>query len=249
MKKIALCSRGGGVKSATAIGTLLALKKSNIEVSKFSGTSIGAVIMALAAVGTPEEKIYRLFRKYVVIFSNGSRTRGGKGSSVIEESVNEECGNVRFKDLNKPLYIAANAGGLWFTKPFVFSKETTPEVTLGEACRASSSFPIIYEHFEMSLAGKAQKFWDGGMVLNPFIPPKTEDELSIVISFEKEKQNFKSRYVNAWLDPEKKADIIIKPYIGKMGTLGTPEDIELATKLGYDETMKYVETLKKALYC
>lgn len=247
MKKIALCSRGGGVKSATAIGALLAFKESNIEVSKFSGTSIGAVIMALAAVGTPEEKIYSLFLEYVVLYSNGSRTRGGKGSSVIEKTVNEQCGNVKFKDVNKPLYIAANAGGLWYTKPFVFSRETTPEVTLGEACRASCSFPIIYEHFKLNFAGNTKKFWDGGMALNPFVPPTTEDELSVVISFQKKKTNMKSRYVKAWLEPEKKADFLIKPYIGKMGTLGTPKDIELATLLGYHETMKYVEALKKAL--
>lgn len=247
MKNLSLCVRGGGVKSATGIGTLLALKKLGIEVSRYSGTSIGAVIMALAAVGTPEEKIYEQFLEYVVLYSNGSRTRGGKGSSVIEETVNEKCGNITFKDLEKPLYIAANAGGLWFTKPFVFSRETTPNATLGQACRASCSFPLIYEHFEMNISGKKQKFWDGGMALNPYIPPKAENELSLVVSFQKEKPNMKSRYVSAWLKPEQDADILIKPYIGKMKTLGTPKDIETATMLGYHETMKCVETFRKVL--
>ena len=56
-----------------------------------------------------------------------------------------------------------------------------------------------------------------------------------------------SRYKNAWLIPEKKADIVIKPYIGKMGSLGTQKDIELARLVGYVETQKKIEALKKLL--
>ena len=243
--KITLCSRGGGVKSATAIGALLAFKEAKFEIARFSGTSIGAVIMSLAAIGTPEEKIYRLFLKYVVLYSNGSRTRGGGGSTVIEKTVNKQCRMARFKDLDKPLYIAANAGGLWNTKPFLFSRETTPDVTLGEACRASCSFPIIYEHYKICIAGKEYSFFDGGMALNPYVPPKIEDDVTVVISFKKKKQNMMSRYVKAWLEPEKQTDILIKPYVGKIGTLGTPKDIELCTLAGFYETKKYVKTLRE----
>lgn len=245
MKTITLCSRGGGVKSATAIGALLAFKEAKFEIARFSGTSIGAVIMSLAAIGTSEEEIYRLFLKYVVLYSNGSRTRGGGGSSVIEETVNKQCKMARFKDLNMPLYIPANAGGLWNTKPFVFSRETTPDITLGEACRASCSFPILYEHYKTCISGKEYSFFDGGMVLNPYIPSRIEDNVTVVISFLKKKQNMMSRYVNAWLEPEKNADILIKPYIGKMSTLGTPKDIELCTLAGFYETKKYVKTLRE----
>ena len=245
MKTITLCSRGGGVKSATAIGALLAFKEAKLEIARLSGTSIGAVIMSLAAIGTSEEEIYRLFLKYVVLYSNGSRTRGGGGSSVIEETVNKQCKMARFKDLNMPLYIPANAGGLWNTKPFVFSRETTPDITLGEACRASCSFPILYEHYKTCISGKEYSFFDGGMVLNPYIPSRIEDNVTVVISFLKKKQNMMSRYVNAWLKPEKNADILIKPYIGKMSTLGTPKDIELCTLAGFYETKKYVKTLRE----
>lgn len=238
MKKAVICSRGGGVKSATAIGALLALKEANIEISKYSGTSIGAVIMSLAASGIPEEKVHQLFLEYVEIYSNASRTRGGKGSLVIEQTVNEKCRGLRFKDLDKPLYISANAGGLWFTRPFVFCKETTPEVTLGEACRASSSFPIVYEHYKMD--SLEEKFWDGGMAINPFVPPITDEERSIVVSFRKKKINYKTRYLKAWLEPEKKCDILIKPYVGEMGTLGDRRDIEHACLCGYNATRQAI---------
>lgn len=247
MKKINLCTRGGGVKSGTAIGVLYAFREAGIEISRFSGTSIGAVIMTLAALETPVEEIYRLLKKYVVEYSNASRFQGGKGSAIIESSINEQCNYRKFKDIDKPLYIPANIGGLWNTKAFVFSQETTPDVTVGEACRASCSFPIMYEHYNVQISGEKVKCWDGGMVMNPYIPNKSDNEISVVVSFRKNKANMKSRYVKAWLLPEKQADLLIKPYVGQMGTVGTPDDIELATLLGYRETKKHMKTLKEML--
>ena len=249
MKKVTLAIRGGGIKTP-AIGVLQAFKENHIEVAQFSGTSMGAVIATLAAVDTPADEIDYLFKKYVVDYSDASRIRGGNGSKIIEDTVNEQCGFLKFKDVKKPLYIAANQGGLWNTKPFIFSKKTTPEVTVGEACRASCSFPFLYERYGINISGKKIKFFDGGMVMNPYIPDNdddTERTVLVLATFQKSKDNMRSRYKNAWLLPEKKADLLIKPYIGKMGSLGTPTDIELSRLLGYHETLKQMETLIQLL--
>ena len=74
-----------------------------------------------------------------------------------------------------------------YAKTFLFCNYTTPEVTLGEACRASCSFPIAYEHYHMQINGKDHKFWDGGMCENPKIP---EGGFTLLATFKKEKENF-----------------------------------------------------------
>ena len=239
MKKINIAIRGGGVK-VPAVGVLKALKEEKVQIRCYSGTSIGAIIATLAALDTSCTEIEQLLKEFVVIYSNASRLKGGKGSQVIEDTVNGYCKNLRFKDLKVKLIITANQGGIWHPKKFVFSKETTPNVTLGEACRASCSFPIAYEHYHMRINEKNYKFWDGGMVANPILPQKG---FNIVCSFKKEKTNLNSRYVDAWKKPEEHADFLIKPYIGNMGTFGTPEDIALASELGYTEAKRRMEEL------
>lgn len=247
MKKVTLAIRGGGVKTP-AIGVLQAFEENYIEVAQVSGTSIGAVIATLVAVDTPANEIDYLLKKYVVDYSNASKIRGGKGSKIIEDTVNEQCGFIKLKDVKRPLYIVANQGGLWNTKPFIFSNETTPEITVGEACRASCSFPFMYERYGINISGKKIKFFDGGMAMNPYIPDDdTKDTVSVLATFQKNKDNMKSRYKDAWLLPEKKAEFIIKPYIGKMGSLGTPRDIELSRLLGYHEALQQMEALTQLL--
>lgn len=248
MRKVTLAIRGGGVKTP-AIGVLQAFEENHIEVAQVSGTSIGAVIATLVAVDTPSDKIEYLVKKYVVDYSDASRTRGGNGSKIIEDTVNKQCDFLKFRDVKKPLYIVANQGGLWNPKSFIFSKDSTPEITVGEACRASCSFPFLYERYGINISGKKIKFFDGGMAMNPYIPDDNNKggTVSVLATFQKNKDNMRSRYKNAWLIPEEKADFLIKPYIGKMGSLGTPKDIELSRLLGYNETLKQMETLVQLL--
>lgn len=141
MKKINLAIRGGGVK-VPAIGVMKALEEEKVEISTYSGTSIGAIIATLGATGTSADEILEQVKNFVIQYSEASRLKGGKGSQIIEDTVDNYCGNIKFKDLSKELYIAANQGSLLFPKEFVFSKKTTPEVSLGEACRASCSFRL-----------------------------------------------------------------------------------------------------------
>lgn len=238
MKKINFAIRGGGVK-VPAIGIMKAFEENNIEISSYSGTSIGAVLATLGALGTQADEILELVKKFVTEYSNANRLKGGSGSYIIEKTVNEYCGNMKFEELEKELYIVANSGGLWYPKVFLFSKETTPNITLGEACRASSSFPIAYERYKLKIEKHEYHFWDGGMALNPYIPK----EFTILATFQKSKVNLNSRYKSAWLIPEEKADFVIKPYIGKVGSFGTPEDIEMTSTLGYCEAQKHMEKL------
>ena len=87
MKKINIAIRGGGVK-VPAVGVLKALKEEKVQIRCYSGTSIGAIIATLAALDTSCTEIEQLLKEFVVIYSNASRLKGGKGSQVIEDTVN-----------------------------------------------------------------------------------------------------------------------------------------------------------------
>lgn len=245
MKKIHLGIRGGGVKTP-AIGVIKALEENNVTVASYSGASIGAVLATLGAINTPSYEILDLVKKFVMAYSAANRLKGGKGSRIIEETVNDQCNNMRFKDLEKSLFITANQGGLWNTKMFIFSKVTTPEITLGEACRASCSFPFAYERFLLKIKNQKVKFFDGGMVSNPYMPSYT-DEVKVLATFKKSKTNTKSRYADAWMLPEEEADLVIKPYLANMGSFGTPDDIQMSSELGYYEAIKNMNSLFEIL--
>ena len=242
MKEINLAIRGGGVK-VPSIGVMKALEEERIEISAYSGTSIGAIVATLGAIGTPADEILKQVKNFVIKYSEASRLKGGKGSQIIEYTVNDYCGSMKFKDLKKDLYIVANKGSLLFPKTFLFCNYTTPEITLGEACRASCSFPVAYEHYHMQINGKNYRFWDGGMCANPIIPTSG---FTILATFKKKKENLKSRYVDAWKGPETQADFIIKPKV-YLGTFGTPEDIAEAAELGYVEARKRMEELLRSI--
>lgn len=244
MKKIHLAIRGGGVKTP-GIGVMKALRENNVEIASYSGTSIGAVLATLGAIDTSPDEILYLVKKFVTAYSDASRLKGGKGSRIIEETINEQSNNMSFKDLKKPLFITANSGGLLNPKMFIFSKENTPNLTLGEACRASCSFPIAYERYSLNIGQKKMKFWDGGMVRNPFIP--CTQNVKVLATFRKTKTNTKSRYKDAWMIPEEQANFTIKTYLANMGTFGTPDDIQMAADLGYCETIKNLDSLLKIL--
>ncbi len=244
MKNVHLGIRGGGVKTP-GIGVMKAFAENNIEIKSYSGASIGAVLATLGAVNTPPDEILYLVKKFVVAYSDASIVRGGKGSYIIEETVNKQCKNLCFKDLKKPLFITANKGGIWNTKMFLFSKETTPTVTLGEACRASCSFPFLYERYSLKIGEDKVKFFDGGMVSNPWIP--CTQNVTVLATFRRNKTNMKSRYKEAWMLSEEQADFVIKPYLGKIGSLGTPDDIQMTSDLGYYETLRNLDSLLEIL--
>lgn len=241
MKKINLAIRGGGVK-VPSIGVMKAMEEERIEIAAYSGTSIGAIIATLGAIGATSDEILTQVQKYVIQYSDASRLKGGKGSKIIEETVNAYCGNMKFKDLKKDLYIATNKGGLLFPETFLFGNCNTPEITLGEACRASCSFPFAYEHYHMQIREKTYKFWDGGMASNPIIP---SEGFTILSTFKKERENKHSRYAKAWMQAEEEANFVIKPKIC-LGTFGTPKDIADAAEIGYVEAHRKMEEL---LHC
>ena len=129
MKKINLAIRGGGVK-VPAIGVMKAFEENGIEISSYSGTSIGAVLATLGALETPADEILDLVKKFVTEYSNANRLKGGSGSYIIERTVNEYCGNMKFEELKKTCILLLMQEDYGIQKYLFSQKKILPRLLL-----------------------------------------------------------------------------------------------------------------------
>ena len=148
---IFFATRGGGVRSCVSIGVLKALEEAKIPIKGISGESLSSLFTALYVSGHNSEQILELFLKYNEYLTKSAKCYGGRGSVVIEELVNKHTNNATFKDIDLDCYINACQGKLFRPQLFLFSKALTPNETLGTACRASASIPILFGNFLGSL--------------------------------------------------------------------------------------------------
>ena len=62
--KLGIALSGGGIRGIAHAGVLKALEESGIKIEAIGGTSSGALIAGLYALGYSPEDIYFLFKKY-----------------------------------------------------------------------------------------------------------------------------------------------------------------------------------------
>lgn len=239
-----LAIRGGGVKSTVSMGVLKALEEEGIKVVGVSGASLGSIAAALIANGYDANETLQLFLEYNKVLTKASPLLLGRGSIVIEESVDKEIGYKTFQDLNMNCLINASYNSEKDPKMFLFSNEETPEMSVGRACRASSSLQFIYGYYKTTIEGTKYRFFDGGYTANPIIPET--DVPVIYCSFTKPKPlNPDVIWQNTVLVARDTADIVVEPYLGKMGTVGTQDDMKLAYKLGYQDAKQTLRRIKR----
>ena len=61
---IGLALSGGGIRGAAHIGAIKALKENGIDIDSVAGTSAGAIIAALFAMGYTSKEMIRLFEYF-----------------------------------------------------------------------------------------------------------------------------------------------------------------------------------------
>ena len=165
---------GGGAKGAAHVGVLMALCENNLIPSSVSGTSMGAIVGGLYAIGYPPEKLKEIiikfsknYRRYIdpcygnyfmalmQFMSNSSITLPGfiKGDKV-ERYLKNLTKNIAMSSVQTPLVIPAV--DLISGKTIVYSNihpkmnSTTSniiwknDIPLHSAMRASSSLPAIF---------------------------------------------------------------------------------------------------------
>lgn len=161
MKIENLVFEGGGVKGMAYVGAyqVLAERKLLDNIKRCAGASAGAIVATLIAAGfTPQElekvmkktdfstfmddswfppaNIWRLVQRYG--WYKGTAFERWFSSTLDMKGLKD----ATFNDLSIDLYLTGtDVGG---SKTLVFSRETTPEMKLVEAVRASMAIPLVF---------------------------------------------------------------------------------------------------------
>lgn len=150
---------GGGIRGVAYVGAIKALKKMNIEITGFAGSSIGSVVATLLTFGYTEDEIQNVFEHINFDFFNDINLAFGKDFAIsrgekfyewIKDKIetkfyqnsNKERQPVKFSDIQEELIVFAvdlNTSDL-----IEFSKEKTPDVEIAHAIRASVGMPGLY---------------------------------------------------------------------------------------------------------
>ena len=140
-KTLGLALGGGGVRGLAHIGALQVLQKEKIKVHAITGTSMGAIVGAVYALGIPMETLIKALVKYAPRHYFSLRSFNLFHASLMKENeinkmLRELLGEKTFEDCKIPFSCTAvdiesgkavdlNSGFLW------------------KAVRASCSLPFI----------------------------------------------------------------------------------------------------------
>lgn len=147
-KRIVPVLAGGGTRLPAHVGVLTALNDLGIGFDHIVGVSGGSVVAALAAVGKNQEEMTALFRTVNFLqFRGYSLTNllwhGGLSTGKrFEQWMDGELGGRRFCDLEKNLHVVAT--DVRSGRPVVFSRETSPDLSVARAVLYSISIPLLF---------------------------------------------------------------------------------------------------------
>ncbi len=159
---------GGGMRGMAHVGVLRALRTLGIEYDAIVGTSIGALVGAMAAGGYPVEKIESLvaavqkedyFRlNFVKFLLKGMRARSMYRGDTFLASLKRILPAIEFKDMAVPFFCNAvrlETGGTVF-----WGTPGLDDIPLVDAVYSSCALPGIFEPYERD----GFNYMDGGMV-------------------------------------------------------------------------------------
>ena len=188
--KLGLALSGGGIRGIAHAGAIKALEDNGIKIDVIGGTSSGALVSSLYALGYSPYYIYILFKRYAKEIAGINSTpiisgirsfminkkieiKGLRSGKNIEETYN--ClalrkGVKKIEDIKKMSLIPAV--DVSDAKEYIFTNKIPQnsgdkyqyitDISIGKAVRASSSFPAFFCPCEF----KKHKFMDGGMLDN-----------------------------------------------------------------------------------
>lgn len=221
--KLGVALSGGGIRGISHAGALQALEDNNIKIDVIGGTSSGALIASLYALGYSPYYIYLLFKRYskdIVGINSGPiisgignffkskkiNITGLKTGNSLEEAYNNlalKKGVKTMSDITN-IQIVIPAVDIKEAKEYIFtnniptnSKDQSKyinDISVGKAVRASSSFPAVFCPCEF----KKHSFLDGGVLDN--IPveevKKQGADKVIAINFKADEINNKSNIMD-----------------------------------------------------
>ncbi len=283
--KIGLALSGGGIRGIAHAGVLKALEEDNIKIDIIGGTSAGSMVASLYAIGyTPDEifesflrnhsKIigdnkFKIFNGMKHFISKNKRSNGFRNGKNIEE-VFEKLAHIKnvdnINEIKMPIVIPTV--DIMDSKEYIFTNYIPEKldnkenryinnISIGEAIRASSSFPAMFNICNIN----THSFVDGGALDN--IPvgevKKQGADKIIAIKFKGDKINANSNFFdiimktidimgNKIIEKDlEKSDYILEININDIGLFDSNK-IEKCFEIGYETMKKNLTELKNILY-
>ncbi len=143
-----VCLLGGGTRLASHLGALKGIEDHGGRVRALAGASAGSLVAAVLAGGFTHEMAVDLmrdtnYRQFLDIRPLGLiRGFGLCSGRKFEQWLDGILKSQRFEDLQTPLSVICT--NIQAGEPFVFSRETTPEVKVATAVRCSIGIPGIF---------------------------------------------------------------------------------------------------------
>lgn len=280
--KIGVALSGGGIRGLAHAGVLKALEENEIKVDIIGGTSAGSMVASLYAMGYNPDEIYECFvnnsdkiigGKRFSIF-NGIKSfmnknmRGLKKGENIESVFDLLAKNKNIdviSNIKMPLVIPTV--DIKDSKEYIFTnnipknenncyKKYITDIGVGEAVRASSSFPAVFNICNI----QKHAFIDGGALNNVPVEEvkKQGADKVIAVKFEEDKVDENSSMMDIVMKTidimgskiaEKnleKSDYVININTGKMGLLEV-NNMEKCFEYGYEAVNSKIEEINKVL--
>ncbi len=283
--KIGIALSGGGMRGLAHAGVLKALEEKGIKIDIIGGTSAGSMVASLYAMGYHPEEIREAFKNnYKKIVGNNkfslwsgikhftnhkkSSWRGYNDGQGITEVFETLASRKKVDNMAQiPMPIVIPSVDIKEEKEYIFTNQIPlnaekeeakyiTNITVGEAVRASSSFPAVFNLCNI----KEHAFMDGGALDNvPVREVKKQGaDKVIAVKFEGEAITEESSVMdivmktvdimgNKIIEEElKQSDYIINISTEKMGLLDTSK-IDECYQYGYEAVMKNWDAIITAL--
>ncbi len=218
--KLGIALSGGGIRGIAHAGVLKALEESNIKIDAIGGTSSGALIAGLYALGYSPDKIYALFQKYSkdiveiglhhimkkignVFKKENTGFRKGENIEELFDKLARKKGISMISQITR-MPISIPAVDIKNGKEYIFTNHVPNEknvyskyimdISVGKALRATSSFPAIFCPCDF----EEHKFLDGGALNNvPVIEVKKQGmDKVLAVNFKADDITQESNYMD-----------------------------------------------------
>ena len=250
---VALALGGGASKGFAHIGIIKVLKENNIPVKIVTGTSAGSIVGSMYASGMSPDRLEleaEILGKTDLVDLTLSTSGFIKGEK-LQNYINRKVGNRPMQQF--PIKFAAVATDFESGKPVVFNVGNA-----GQAVRASASIPNVFQPVVIG----SRKYVDGG--LSQPVPVSAAKKMGanfiIAVDISARPAKNVSQGMFSYLDQTfnvmsqtalrqelGQANVVIKPQVLELGSVGGFDQKQRAIQLGEQAARTALPEIKRKL--